>query len=123
MLASKFQEGTVSAEYNGQTFTFKFPYRDPWEVYQSWITDPTLSQEINWYPIRKYLCEDGKEVAIYDDINTGTLWWDIQVHPLDHFESLHLIKLSPIIMIRTPCQMYMGYRIVSSLQFFGSTKA
>ncbi|KAG1829953.1 hypothetical protein EV424DRAFT_1583845 [Suillus variegatus] len=83
------QEGTVSAEYNGQTFTFKFPYRDPWEVYQSWITDPTLSQEINWYPVRKYLCEDGKEVAIYDDINTGTLWWDIQdtlpnVHGLLH---------------------------------------
>ncbi|KAG2148877.1 hypothetical protein DEU56DRAFT_729847 [Suillus clintonianus] len=85
----QFQEGTVSAEYDEQTFTFKFPYRDPWEVYQSWITDPTLSQEINWYPVRKYLCEEGKDVAIYDDINTGTLWWEIQdtlpnVHGLPH---------------------------------------
>ncbi|KAG1844256.1 hypothetical protein C8R48DRAFT_780313 [Suillus tomentosus] len=71
-------EGIVSATYNGQTFTFKFPYRDPWKIYENWITDPTLSWEIFWYPVQKYLCQNGKELAVYDDINTGKLWWTIQ---------------------------------------------
>ncbi|KAG2051390.1 hypothetical protein BDR06DRAFT_889922 [Suillus hirtellus] len=73
-----FQEGIVSATYNGQTFTFKFPYRDPWKIYENWITDPTLLREIFWYPVQKYLCQNGKELAVYDDINTGKLWWTIQ---------------------------------------------
>lgn len=80
---AKFQEGIVSATYNGQTFIFKFPYRDPWKIYENWITDPTLSREIFWYPVQKYLCQNGKELAVYDDINTGKLWWTIQVRSLD----------------------------------------
>ncbi|KAG2746081.1 hypothetical protein P692DRAFT_20836505, partial [Suillus brevipes Sb2] len=80
----QFKEGTVSVDYNSQRFTFKFPCRDSWSIYQSWITDPTLAEEIHWYPVRKYLCRDGEEVAMYNLV---------QAHLARHFD-LHLSELS-----------------------------
>lgn len=113
----QFEEGTFSVDYNSQTFTFKFPYRDSWKIYQNWITNPTLAEEIHWYPVPKYLCRDGEEVAMYDEVNhTGTLWWDVQVHLARSF-GLHLSELSP--------HSHRDWQdtIVSSPLFFGSTKA
>jgi len=41
--------------------------------------DPTLSESIIWYPVEKYLHQGGRITRIYDELNSGTRWWQIQV--------------------------------------------
>ncbi|KAJ7215748.1 hypothetical protein C8J57DRAFT_1600227 [Mycena rebaudengoi] len=43
------------------------------------VTDPTLADALLWYPVEKYVRgQDGRFVRLYDDLNTGREWWDVQ---------------------------------------------
>ncbi|KAF8582039.1 hypothetical protein K439DRAFT_1647685 [Ramaria rubella] len=75
----QFQEGHVQATYAGQEFTYKFLYRDPWKWILSLLTDPTLSSELIFYSVKKTLHENGQSTHLYDEVNSGKTWWDIQV--------------------------------------------
>ncbi|KIJ46707.1 hypothetical protein M422DRAFT_249872 [Sphaerobolus stellatus SS14] len=69
---------------------------DLWEWLVDLVTDPTLADSIMWYPIEKYLHHGSKITRIYDEVNTGKQWWEIQNHlPHEHgaphcFLPLHL---------------------------------
>ncbi|KIJ38584.1 hypothetical protein M422DRAFT_176350 [Sphaerobolus stellatus SS14] len=92
----QFREGEITHEFQGQPHTFKFKYRDPWEWLVDIVTDPTLASSIIWYPVEKYLHHGNMIIRIYDEVNTGKRWWEIQdqlprKHGLPHcFLPLHL---------------------------------
>ncbi|KAF8527226.1 hypothetical protein JB92DRAFT_3081531 [Gautieria morchelliformis] len=52
------------------------------EIHGSWIrdlvTDPSLSSSLILYPVKKFLHANGGITQIFDEINTGQTWWDIQ---------------------------------------------
>lgn len=65
--------------FRGCEFRFQYQYRDPWEWILEIVTDPTLAHLIMWYPTRKYLHRGSRITQLYDELNTGTRWWEIQV--------------------------------------------
>ncbi|KAJ7615573.1 hypothetical protein FB45DRAFT_690887, partial [Roridomyces roridus] len=65
-------------EFEGETHHFRFYYRDPWEWLVGLLTDPTLADDIVWFPCRKYLVIDGVRHRLRDEPQTANLWWDIQ---------------------------------------------
>lgn len=77
---SKFQEGKVVHNFKGKDYTFTFQYRDPWRCVLDIVTDPTLAESISWYPVEKWLYHSGRVTKIYDELNTGERWWEIQVN-------------------------------------------
>ncbi|KIJ40358.1 hypothetical protein M422DRAFT_256913 [Sphaerobolus stellatus SS14] len=74
----RFQSSEVSHTFKGKVHVFKFQYRDPWKWLLDIVTDPTLNNSIMWYPVEKYLHQNGCITRIYDKLNTGTHWWKIQ---------------------------------------------
>ncbi|KAF8584403.1 hypothetical protein K439DRAFT_1646930 [Ramaria rubella] len=85
-----FQEGSVQATYAGQEYTYNFLYRDPWQWILSLLTDPTLASELVFYPVKKFLHENGTCTRLYDDVNTGQTWWNVQADLPHCFLPLHL---------------------------------
>jgi hypothetical protein len=75
----KFTDGDVNHVFRGQTFTFKFKYRNPWLWLLDLLCDPTLCDKIMWFPVQKILNNGYKTTRIFDDLNTGDAWWEIQV--------------------------------------------
>jgi hypothetical protein len=41
--------------------------------------DPSLASLLILYPVKKILHKNGRVTRLYDDINSGQSWWDIQV--------------------------------------------
>lgn len=76
---SKFDEGHVSGEFEGKTYSFTFPYWSPWKWLESIISDPDLAPLISWYPVQIFLIIHGKETRLYDEPNSGIAWWNAQV--------------------------------------------
>ncbi|KIJ35457.1 hypothetical protein M422DRAFT_180706 [Sphaerobolus stellatus SS14] len=74
----RFQSGEVAHMFKGKLRVFKFEYRDPWQWLLDIVTDPMLSESIMWYPVEKYLHHNGRICRIYDELNTGSRWWNIQ---------------------------------------------
>ncbi|KIJ44987.1 hypothetical protein M422DRAFT_251626 [Sphaerobolus stellatus SS14] len=74
----EFQDAKVSHEFQGHLHTFHFKFRDPWDWILDIITDTTLSEKIMWFPVQKFLNDGYRIIRIYDDLNSGNLWWDIQ---------------------------------------------
>jgi hypothetical protein len=38
-----------------------------------------LARHLIWYPVKKYLHDNDTVTQLYDDIDSGKSWWDIQV--------------------------------------------
>ncbi|KAJ7322002.1 hypothetical protein DFH08DRAFT_818379 [Mycena albidolilacea] len=74
----QFETGQVKADFEGKTYTFEFQYRDPWKWILELVQDPSLAPHFKWYPVEKFLHEHGRNTRIYDEPNTGTLWWSVQ---------------------------------------------
>ncbi|KAJ6474374.1 hypothetical protein C8R45DRAFT_1063502 [Mycena sanguinolenta] len=68
----------VVETFEGETRHFEFYYRDPWEWIVELATDPTLVNNIVWYPSRKYLVVDGVRRRLRDEPYTADYWWEIQ---------------------------------------------
>ncbi|KAJ7715914.1 hypothetical protein DFH07DRAFT_785532 [Mycena maculata] len=73
-----FQKGDIEAEFEGVPYKFEFQYRDPWKWIVDLLSDPTLADDIHWYPVQKFLVKDGIEVRLFDEPYTGNKWWKIQ---------------------------------------------
>ncbi|KIJ29756.1 hypothetical protein M422DRAFT_188008, partial [Sphaerobolus stellatus SS14] len=73
-----FQDSLAAARHFSVQYHFTFKYRDPWRWLLDIVTDPTLSQSIIWYPEEKYLHQGSRITRIYDELNSGTRWWEIQ---------------------------------------------
>ncbi|KIJ54948.1 hypothetical protein M422DRAFT_153273 [Sphaerobolus stellatus SS14] len=74
----QFQEEEIMHTFRGQEYHFKFRYRDPWKWILDILTDPMLSESIMWYPVEKYLHQGSRITRLYDELNSGTRWWEIQ---------------------------------------------
>src|SRR5438046_1814637 len=48
------------------------------------VEDPDLCRIFKWYPVRKFLVEDGEETQMWDDIDCGSDWWDVQIYFVIH---------------------------------------
>ncbi|KZT33764.1 hypothetical protein SISSUDRAFT_1010687 [Sistotremastrum suecicum HHB10207 ss-3] len=75
----EFQLAKVSITVLGDQVDFQFYWRDPWEWMQTLVCDPTLAEEIRWYPCRKFYHDGKRKIRVYDDVDTGDLWWRVQV--------------------------------------------
>ncbi|KAK6971572.1 hypothetical protein R3P38DRAFT_3413228 [Favolaschia claudopus] len=53
--------------FEGEVRHFEFYYRDPWEWILELATDPSLANDIVWYPCRKYLVVDGNRQRLRDE--------------------------------------------------------
>ncbi|KAJ7696268.1 hypothetical protein B0H17DRAFT_929612 [Mycena rosella] len=74
----QFETVKISAEFEGREYQFEFQYRDPWKWILELVTDASLAPHFNWYPVKKLLHDDGRTTRIYDEPNTGDLWWRVQ---------------------------------------------
>ncbi|KAF8584135.1 hypothetical protein K439DRAFT_1616925 [Ramaria rubella] len=57
----QFQDGKVMHEYQGKTHTFC-----------------TLCELIMWYPVEKYLHDGLRITHLFNELNTGSEWWEVQ---------------------------------------------
>ncbi|KAF8581526.1 hypothetical protein K439DRAFT_1618966 [Ramaria rubella] len=57
----QFQDGEVTHEYQGKTHTFRM-----------------LCELIMWYPVEKYLHDGLRITRLFDELNTGSEWWEVQ---------------------------------------------
>ncbi|KZV97954.1 hypothetical protein EXIGLDRAFT_810450, partial [Exidia glandulosa HHB12029] len=71
-----FQEGSVTARFDGKDYTHRFYYRDIWEWTKRAAADPELSKTHNWHAYKKYYCEGDYEERIIDDLCSADEWWD-----------------------------------------------
>ncbi|KAF8512016.1 hypothetical protein BU17DRAFT_96665 [Hysterangium stoloniferum] len=92
----EFKKSSVSEVYDGKEYTFDFYYCAPWQWILSLVTDATFTKHLIWYPVKKYLHDDNIVTQLYDDIDSGESWWNIQ-NALQHnpdlphcFLSLHI---------------------------------
>ncbi|KAF8517165.1 hypothetical protein BU17DRAFT_92092 [Hysterangium stoloniferum] len=74
----EFKRSSVSEMYDGKKYTFNFYYPDPWQWILSLVTDATLAKHLIWYLVKKYLHDSNIVTQLYDDIDSGKSWWDIQ---------------------------------------------
>ncbi|KAF8523299.1 hypothetical protein BU17DRAFT_63874 [Hysterangium stoloniferum] len=66
----EFNKASVSEIYDGKEYTFNFII----------VThgNATLAKHLIWYPVKKYLHDGDTVTQLYDDIDSGKSWWDIQ---------------------------------------------
>jgi hypothetical protein len=76
---SKPHECEIEEMFEGELWQFKFFYRDPWHWLLDLVSDPTLAEEIVWYPSRKYLVVDGNRQRLRDEPYNSDKWWEMQV--------------------------------------------
>ncbi|KAF8521919.1 hypothetical protein BU17DRAFT_87479 [Hysterangium stoloniferum] len=81
----EFKKSSVSEVYDGKEYTFDFYYHDPWQWILSLVTDATLAKHLIQYPVKKYLHDDNIVTQLYDDIDSGESWWNIQVNSVLEF--------------------------------------
>ncbi|KAF7349530.1 hypothetical protein MSAN_01743400 [Mycena sanguinolenta] len=73
-----FREHEFEETFEGELWHFKFFYRDPWDWLLDLVSDPTLADEIVWYPSRKYLVVDGNRQRLRDEHYNSDKLWDMQ---------------------------------------------
>ncbi|KAJ6474054.1 hypothetical protein C8R47DRAFT_1076489 [Mycena vitilis] len=74
----EFREHEFEATFEGEPWHFKFFYRDPWDWLLDLVSDPTLIDEIAWYPSRKYLVIDGVRQRLRDEAYNSDKLWEMQ---------------------------------------------
>ncbi|KAF8211914.1 hypothetical protein K438DRAFT_1805609 [Mycena galopus ATCC 62051] len=74
----EFHEHKFEDSFDGEEYHFRFFYRNPWDWLLDFISDPTLADDIAWYPSRKYLVVHGNLRCLRDDFCNSDKWWDMQ---------------------------------------------
>ncbi|KIJ39215.1 hypothetical protein M422DRAFT_258104 [Sphaerobolus stellatus SS14] len=74
----QFEEEEITHTFRGREYKFKFRYRDPWKWMLDILTDLMLSGLIMWYPVEKYLKHGSRITRMYNELISGTRWWEIQ---------------------------------------------
>jgi hypothetical protein len=83
----KFHECEFEETFEGELWPFKFFYRDPWDWLLDLVSDPTLADEIVWYPSRKYLVVDRNRQRLRDEPYNSDQWWEMQVRSFPSLNS------------------------------------
>ncbi|KAJ7136183.1 hypothetical protein C8R44DRAFT_609077, partial [Mycena epipterygia] len=74
----EFREDEFEEMFEGELWRFKFFYRDLWDWLFDLVSDPTLIDEIVWYPSRKYLVIDGVRQHLQDEPYNSDKLWELQ---------------------------------------------
>lgn len=75
----QFQEGSVTARFDGKDISHHFWFRDVWEWTKRSAADSELSKTHQWHSCKKYYCEGEYTERIIDDMSTADEWWDEEV--------------------------------------------
>lgn len=75
----QFKTESITATYAGQPRQITFEYRDPWKWILALIQDESLAPWNMWNAVRKFYCHGDCEERIYDEPNTGDVWWEVDV--------------------------------------------
>ena len=75
----QFQTESVTATYEGWPRQITFEYRDPWKWILALIQDDSLAPWHMWNAVKKFYCCGDHEERIYDEPNTGDVWWEVDV--------------------------------------------
>ncbi|KAJ7845532.1 hypothetical protein B0H14DRAFT_2358069 [Mycena olivaceomarginata] len=74
----EFREHEFEEMFENEIWHFRFFYRDPWDWLLDLVSDPTLIDEIVWYPSRKYLVVDGVRQRLRDEPYNSDKLWELQ---------------------------------------------
>ncbi|KAJ6499836.1 hypothetical protein DFH09DRAFT_1336383 [Mycena vulgaris] len=74
----EFHEHKFDEVFEDEIHHFRFFYRNPWDWLLDLVSDPTLADDIVWYPSRKYLVIDGNRQRLRDEFCNADKWWDMQ---------------------------------------------
>lgn len=78
----------VDIEGNRQHIFLEFFKRDPVQIIQTIVSDPTLRDDLHWEPTKLYADIDCTE-RIYNEAWTGDDWFRLQVcHPHYHINTI-----------------------------------
>jgi hypothetical protein len=91
---SKFHEHEFEEMFDGEVYHFRFFYRNPWNWLLDLVSDPTLADDIVWYPSRKYLVVDGNRQRLRDEFWNSDKWWNMQVPYLRLLSAVILTSFS-----------------------------
>lgn len=61
------------------TYTFEFPYRDPWKWAKGLVKDKTLFDLIMWNSVDKFLHDGDQVYRLLDETNTAERWREVDV--------------------------------------------
>lgn len=88
---------TLSFPMEGIRGEIEVLYRDPMDVLQDIYGSPTYCEQMLFAPERHWE-DDDRKVRVYNEMNTGNWWWDMQVcHPLsivDHLSAMTDLSIS-----------------------------
>ncbi|KAJ7197772.1 hypothetical protein GGX14DRAFT_374701 [Mycena pura] len=84
----QFESEEFTETIDGEERKFTAYFRDPWQFILELVTDPSLANDIVWYPYRKYLVVDGARQRLRDEAYSADLWWDMQSR-LPHIAGMH----------------------------------
>ncbi|KAJ7331509.1 hypothetical protein DFH08DRAFT_814819 [Mycena albidolilacea] len=74
----EFRKHEFEEMFENEIWHFRFFYRDPWDWLLDLVSDPTLIDEIVWYPSRKYLVVDGVRQRLRDEPYNSDKLWELQ---------------------------------------------
>ncbi|KAJ7497907.1 hypothetical protein B0H11DRAFT_2189979 [Mycena galericulata] len=74
----EFREHEFDEMFDDEGYHFRFFYGNPWDWLLDLVSDPTLADDIVWYPSRKYLVVDGNRQRLRDEFCNSDKWWDMQ---------------------------------------------
>ncbi|KAJ7191815.1 hypothetical protein GGX14DRAFT_380770 [Mycena pura] len=92
----QFESERFTETIDGEERQFTAYFRDPWQFILELVTDPSLANDIVWYPYRKFLVIDGSRQRLRDEAYSADLWWDMQ-HKLPHVPGMHHV-VSPLML-------------------------
>ncbi|KAJ7777586.1 hypothetical protein DFH07DRAFT_797326 [Mycena maculata] len=74
----EFCEHEFEEVFDNEIYHFRFFYRNPWDWLLDLVSDPTLADDMVWYPSRKYLVVDRNRQRLRDEFCNSDKWWNMQ---------------------------------------------
>jgi hypothetical protein len=70
-------------EFEGKRLEFQLWWREPMDLFEELVTDPSLMQHSHFHATRKFVVVNGKATRMRDEPWTADEWWDIEVGARD----------------------------------------
>ncbi|KAJ7632097.1 hypothetical protein B0H17DRAFT_1149958 [Mycena rosella] len=74
----EFHEHEFEEVFDNGIYHFRFFYYNPWDWLLNLVSDPTLADDMVWYPSCKYLVVDGNRQCLRNKFCNSDKWWNMQ---------------------------------------------
>jgi hypothetical protein len=75
----QWQTTTLSADFNGETRSFPFVWREVMDYFEEVLSDPALAPDSTLHSTIKTLHRGSHSTRMYDEPHTGTAWPEVEV--------------------------------------------